>query len=72
MALVLEKADDILYNFEQENKGFHKLFKSILIDLDMCNASQEVITKLFDLERHYNKDKYELTVIAYNEGTHQK
>lgn len=71
MAIVLEKADDILYDFEQRNKGFHKLFKSILIDLEMCNVNQELKTKFFELERHYNKDKYELTIIAYNEGINQ-
>ena len=72
MTIVLEKVDSILYNFEQENKGFHKLFKSILSDLQMCNANQELKTKFFELERHYNKDKYELTIIAYNEGNNQR
>lgn len=66
MRKALEKVDDVLYNFEREHKEFHYLFKSILDDLEMCDANKKVVIKLFELEELYNMDKYELLVTVLN------
>lgn len=71
LAKLLEsKTELILQDFEQRNKDFNQLLRSLLFEIDNGNYG-EIKEKLFELEEVHNKDKATLIKVAFLQGVSQ-